>query len=62
MRLSCRAQNYHRSFDQIGISHLVTRYSNMKDRLPGGLLAELSRKAGKAVEEGGFSLNSREVS
>jgi hypothetical protein len=25
-------------------------------------LPELSRKAGKAVEEGGFSLNSREVS
>jgi hypothetical protein len=34
----------------------------MKDRLPGGLLQELSRKAGKAVEEGGFSLNSRKVS
>jgi hypothetical protein len=34
----------------------------MKDQLPGGLLPELSRKAGKAVEEGGFNLNSRSVS
>jgi hypothetical protein len=34
----------------------------MKDRLPGGLLSEPSQKARKVVEEGGFSLNSREVS
>jgi hypothetical protein len=33
----------------------------MKDLLPGGLLPELSRKVGKALEEGGFSLNSREA-
>jgi hypothetical protein len=34
----------------------------LKDRLPCGLLPELSQKARKVVEEGGFSLNSREVS
>jgi hypothetical protein len=48
--------------NRFGISHLVIVYSNMKDRLFGGLLPELSQKARKAVGEDGFSLNSCELS
>ncbi|MEW8505797.1 MAG: hypothetical protein AB2598_03785 [Candidatus Thiodiazotropha sp.] len=42
--------------------HTSLHGKQQQDRLPGGLLPEIKRKARKAVEEGGFSRKSGELS